>query len=274
MPNTTSLPSLTGTDEPMTTWILLRGLTRESRHWGDFVDTFRRTMPDSRVVTIDLPGNGALHHLTSPTDVREIAAYCQKALSRLGIAPPYNLLAMSLGAMVAVAWAHARPGEIARCVLINTSLRPFSPFYRRLRPRSYLPLLKLALFGGSGREWEERILSLTSRLRDGATDVLDSWIAFRTEYPVTRKNAWRQLCAAARFHAGKESPGTALLILASRNDGLVHVDCSQALARAWNCPISIHPRAGHDIPLDDGPWVAAEVQRWAESRDRDRSQGA
>ena len=35
---------------------------------------------------------------------------------------------MSLGAMVAVAWANAHPQELARCVLINASLRPFSPF--------------------------------------------------------------------------------------------------------------------------------------------------
>ncbi|WP_018989148.1 alpha/beta fold hydrolase [Aromatoleum toluclasticum] len=246
----------------MKTWIFLRGLTRERRHWGDFVDTFRRTVPDSRVVTIDLPGNGSLHQLNSPTDVREIAAYCQKTLSRLGIAPPYNLLAMSLGAMVAVAWAHAHPGEVARCVLINTSLRPFSPFYRRLRPRCYPALLKLALFGGDGRAWEENILFLTSRLRVGAAEVLNAWIAFREEYPVTRKNAWRQLCAAARYRAPNESPAAALLILASRNDGLVDVECSLALARAWNCAISIHPLAGHDIPLDDGQWVAEQVQQW------------
>lgn len=261
------LRSTTGTGDTVKTWIFLRGLTRESRHWGDFVDVFRRTMPDSRVVTIDLPGNGSLHRLSSPSDVREMAAYCRKTLSRLGIEPPYNLLAMSLGAMVAVAWAHACPGDVARCVLINTSLRPFSPFYKRLRPRSYLPLLKLALFGGSGREWEERILALTSRLRVGAADVLDSWIVFRTEYPVTRKNAWRQLRAAARFRAPGDSLGMPVLILASRNDGLVHADCSRALARAWNCAIRIHPRAGHDIPLDDGPWVAARVREWVARSD-------
>lgn len=260
-------PLTSGIDEPMTTWIFLRGLTRDSRHWGDFVDAFERTMADVHVVTIDLPGNGPLRHFASPTDVRKMADYCREVVTHRGIAPPYNLLAMSLGAMVAVAWAHERPREIGRCVLINTSLRPFSPFYRRLRPRNYLPLLKLVLFGGSGREWEAKILALTSRLRGGAAEVLDAWVAFREEHPVTRANAWRQLYAAARYRAPVEKPAAALLILASRNDALVHVACSQALACAWRCEIGIHPHAGHDIPLDDGPWVAAQVRQWVASLD-------
>lgn len=254
------LPS--GIGNAMKTWVFLRGLTRDSRHWGDFVDTFQLTVPDAQVVTIDLPGNGPLCNCASPTDVRKMAEYCRAALARRGIAPPFNLLAMSLGAMVAVAWVHAHPREIGRCVLINTSLRPFSPFYRRLRPQNYLPLLKLAVFGGSGGEWEAKILALTSRLRVGSAEVLDAWVSFRTEHPVTRKNVWRQLYAAARYRAPAQTPGAALLILASANDELVDVACSRVLACAWHCEIRIHPQAGHDIPLDDGPWVAAQVRQW------------
>ncbi|NMG15134.1 alpha/beta fold hydrolase [Aromatoleum bremense] len=250
----------------MKTWIFLRGLTRETRHWGDFVDTFERIVPDARVVTIDLPGNGRLNHLVSPCSVREMATCCREALIRRGIAPPYNLLAMSLGAMVAVAWAYAWPGEVGRCVLINTSLRPFSPFHRRLRPDACLALLKLALVGGSAAEWEERILFLTSRLRGDAAKLLSEWAGFRTEHPVTRANVWRQLYAAARYRAPGEKPAAALLILASRNDALVHVGCSQDLAAAWNGELRIHPRAGHDLPLDDGQWVAAQVVNWLAAR--------
>ncbi|NMG44432.1 alpha/beta fold hydrolase [Aromatoleum toluvorans] len=246
----------------MTSWIFLRGLTRESRHWGDFVDVFERSVPGARVVTLDLPGNGPLHHLTSPADVRAMAEFCRQAAAGEGIAPPHNLLAMSLGAMVAVAWAQAHPDEVARCVLINTSVGRFSPFYRRLRPRNYLPLLKLALCDGSGRAWEERILAMTSRLRAGSPEVLDAWVAIRERCPVTRRNALRQLCAAARYRPPAEGPDAEMLILASRNDGLVHVDCSRALAQRWDCELRIHPRAGHDIPLDDGAWVAAQVRDW------------
>jgi pimeloyl-ACP methyl ester carboxylesterase len=254
----------------MKTWIFLRGLTRESRHWGDFEQSFRACVPDSRVVTLDLPGNGSLNHLASPTDVQEMTRHCRDEMSHRGLGPPYNVLAMSLGAMVAVAWAHAHPGDIARCVLVNTSLRPFSPFYRRLRPRNYFRLLKLALLRGSAREREQSILHLTSRLRPDAADVLNDWIAFRKEHPVSRHNAFRQLCAAARYRAPLERPAAALLLLASQNDALVHVGCSQDLAKAWRCELRIHPRAGHDLPLDDGQWVAAQVLRWIAEQDATR----
>ena len=96
------------------------------------------------------------------TSVEEMAEYCRSELRARGIPPPYHLLAMSLGAMVAVAWAADHAQEIRGGVLINTSLRPFSPFYRRLRPRNYPALLKLAFLGGDDREWEQSILRLTS----------------------------------------------------------------------------------------------------------------
>ena len=34
----------------MTTWVFLRGLTRESRHWGGFVDQFQQAIPGSTVI--------------------------------------------------------------------------------------------------------------------------------------------------------------------------------------------------------------------------------
>lgn len=252
----------------MTTWILLRGLSRESGHWGPFIGRFERGLADARVIAIDLPGNGALHQRDSPTRVEAMAEHCRATLASLGVAPPYSLLAMSLGAMVAVAWANAHPQELARCVLINTSLRPFSPFCRRLRPASYLPLLSVALSGGKAREQEEIILRLTSRLRCGAAEVLDDWVALRKVHPVSRRNAVRQLWAAARYRAPAARPATALLLLASRRDGLVHLGCSEALAAAWGCELRIHPGAGHDLPLDDGPWVVAQVRHWIDGAAR------
>jgi pimeloyl-ACP methyl ester carboxylesterase len=53
-----------------------------------------------------------------------------------------------------------------------------------------------------------------------------------------------------------------VLVLASAGDRLVDPGCSRSLAKAWKLPIAVHPTAGHDLALDDGPWVAAEVKRW------------
>lgn len=244
----------------MTTWIFLRGLTRESRHWGEFVGQFQQTMPCQSVVMLDLAGNGRLNHQRSDCRVEDMVADCRAQLALRHIAPPYQLLAMSLGAMVAVAWAQSHPKEVAAQVLINTSMRRFSPFYQRLRPANYLPLLRLILTGAAPQEWERAILHMTSR--GGHEDILPSWLALRLTHPVARLNALRQLLAAARFAAPADPPRTPTLLLASAQDQLVSVQCTLALARQWGCEHRIHPEAGHDLPLDDGPWAVQQVREW------------
>lgn len=244
----------------MNTWIFLRGLTRESGHWGDFVGQFRNALPSSQVITLDLPGNGRLHQQCSPVRVQDMVAHCRTQLVLRNIAPPYRVLAMSLGAMVAVAWDHAHPHEVAAKVLINTSMRPFNPFYQRLRPGNYGALLRLLILGATPEVWERTILHMTS---NRATDeVLPLWLKLRQDAPVSRANTLRQLVAAARFYAPLVMPHGPTLVLASKRDRLVCVECSRALARRWQCALRVHISAGHDLPLDDGPWVAAQVREW------------
>lgn len=248
----------------MTTWVLLRGLTRESGHWGLFPQTLGRCLPGARVVALDLPGNGRLHCEPSPTRIDAMTLACRRQLQALGIDPPWHLLAMSLGAMVAVDWAVRLPQEVASCVLINTSLRPFSPWYRRLRPARYPMLAALAMGHPSSRHREEAILRMTSRHLVTTRPVVDEWTALRDERPVSRTNALRQLVAAARYRAPLQAPAVPLLVLASRCDALVDPRCSRYLAKAWGADFAEHPSAGHDLPLDDGPWVVEQASRWLE----------
>ena len=244
-------------------WILLRGLTRETRHWGGFGGQLATALPGSRVIALDLPGNGQLHQQRSAMHIHDMVQSCRVQLRARNINPPYRVLAMSLGAMVSVAWSHSHPKEVATQVLINTSLRRISPVYERLRPANYGTLLKLAAFGASPETWERTILQTTSNL---ASDVvLPLWVAWRKANPVSRANALRQLLAAVRFCGPRAQPEADTLLLASAQDRLVSVACSKALAKHWQCDLRIHPRAGHDLPLDDGPWVADQVRRWLDN---------
>ena len=129
------------------TWVLLRGLMRQQRHWGDFPATLGAALPGAAIVTPDLPGNGQRHAMDSATRVCAMVECCREHLLARGLKPPYRLLALSLGGMVAVEWASRYPHEIASCVLINTSMRPYSPFYRRLRWQNYPALLRQLLLG-------------------------------------------------------------------------------------------------------------------------------
>jgi pimeloyl-ACP methyl ester carboxylesterase len=244
----------------MQTWLLLRGLTRESRHWGNFLDQFQQALPGTQIMALDLPGNGRLNQQRSPLRIQDMVAYCRAQLISQNITPPFNILAMSMGAMVAVAWSDMYPREVTAQVLINTSMRPFSPFYHRLLPANYALLLQLSLMGAAPEAWERVVLHLTSnRPHDG---VLPLWLVLRHEAPVSRNNLIRQLIAAARFNAPRIKPPVPTLLLASEQDHLVSVNCSKALANHWQCNLRVHDSAGHDLPLDDASWVAAQVRVW------------
>jgi len=242
-------------------WVLLRGLTREKRHWGDFPEILKRECSDAEVYAIDLPGNGGLNAHESPTRVTEMAESCRHQLRELGIAPPYYLVAMSLGAMVAVAWATRNPQEIGGCVLINTSLRSLSPFHHRLRPQNYLKLASLLLPGCDPHFRESVILQITSNLPI-SPEKLSEWSDYARQNPVSSRNALRQLIAAVRYEPPSAKPLPPMLVLSSARDRLVDPRCSQTLAAHWHSAFAKHHSAGHDLPLDDAPWVAEQIRHW------------
>ncbi len=255
----------------MTTWVLLRGLMREARHWGDFPALFARHMQAGQdekitVLTPDFAGNGTRCHERSATRVAQMGERLSARLREDGHAPPYKVLALSLGAMAGVAWAYSRPEELACLVLMNTSLQPFSPFHQRLRPENYPDLLGL-LFADVAKR-EQTILQITANLADAAqkASLVQSWQSYARERPVSRSNMLRQLWAAMRFRAQMQPPAVPLLMLASEHDRLVNVECSRKIAAQWQCPLRLHPGAGHDLTLDDGAWVMREISAWLAAR--------
>jgi pimeloyl-ACP methyl ester carboxylesterase len=238
-------------------WLLVRGWAREARHWGSFPTELGKAL-QARVDTVDLPGAGTRWRERSPTTVTGIV----DALRRKGAsnADPVHLFGLSLGGMVCAQWASRYPEEVAGCVLVNTSMRPFCAFTRRLRPRNYAAIARLALAERDVHRREAAILALTTtRAHDG---VASTWARFAQEHPAARANVLRQLIAAARFRAPEVRPRSPLLVLASRNDSLVDPHCSEALACGWNAPMVVNAHGGHDLPLDDPGWVIARLQEW------------
>jgi len=254
---------MSGGMEVPRTWVLLRGLTRERGHWGALPRLMQEGLASQgavQIVAIDLPGNGALNALRSPTRIAATVQACRSQLQAAGLRPPFCVLAMSMGAMVATEWAAQHPEELAACVLVNTSMRPFSPWYRRLRPGSYGALLHLALWPQPDDQRERTVLALTSRHARQPEAVVDAWTSLRRRHPVSTMNALRQLWAAARYRAPLHPPAVPLLVLASARDGLVDAACSRKLAQQWRAPLREHASAGHDLPLDDGPWVVTQLR--------------
>lgn len=253
----------------MSTWILLRGLARESRHWAELPEALRAAGLNGEFVFADLPGCGKHARVKVPPSVRGMADFVRAGLASRGYTPPFRMIGLSLGAMVALSWAQTWPDEIERLVLVNTSMRPFSGPFMRIRAGAWPALLRV----GFGWRWrsaaEAAIHDLTCERRDRYEADLAAWIAIYRSAPVNRGNALRQLWAAATFEAERAAPNCPTLVVASRADRLVHPDCSRALARTWAVTYREHPWAGHDLPHDDAPWLAEAISTWvgeAESR--------
>lgn len=246
----------------MSAWVLLRGWTRESRHWGAFPGQLREVLPEAQPIALDLPGMGVFHGRGSCASIAPMVAHCRAALRERDIAPPYGLVGLSLGAMVCVEWAARHPDELRGAVLVNTSLRAFSAFHERLKPSSYATILRLAFLERDIRAREAAILRLTSAGAAGDAAVLDAWTRYARERPVARIDIARQLVAAATYRAPRSAPRTPLLVLTGAHDRLVDPACSRTLAGRWGAAHAEHPTAGHDLPLDDGAWVAARIAEW------------
>lgn len=245
-------------------FLLLRGLAREQRHWGDFVPLMQTTFPDNTILTMDIPGNGSLYQRKSPITIAGMTEALRQQLSLLSHRQPINLIALSMGGMMAIDWMTRYPDEIASAVLINSSVRGFAPFYQRLCWQNYAKFFKLCWQTPAARE--KLILALTANHHGHNHDLLSHWQAWQQQCPLSWQNAVRQIFAAAQFKA-IQKPLPPILIITSVADRLVDYRCSVSLHKAWATAYAQHPSAGHDIPLDDPQWVVNAVKNWLERFD-------
>lgn len=243
-------------------FILLRGLTRESAHWGDFVPRLQAAFPNAKLTLLDLPGAGPYFRETSPNSVKGILEKVRaQAIEHGALATPAMLVAVSLGGMVAWEWLLNYPEEIGAAVLINISLGGVSPFYHRLRWQCYGKLFAAA----GNRRIEARepgLLKLLSNREENYRQIAENWIKIQEVRPVSGKNAYRQLYAAATYQPGDIKPKPPILLLNSLGDKLVAPRCSEVIRQKWNLELHSHPWGGHDLTLDDSEWVVAEIDDW------------
>ena len=243
-------------------WILLRGLARESAHWGAFVPLLQSSFPDAQITLLDLPGTGCFHRETSPGTIKAITDRVRHhAFDKGYLQQQATVLALSLGAMVAWEWMRSYPEDICGAALMNTSFADLSPFYQRLRWQSYRDFLALMVTRDVHNR-ELQILQLVSNREGDNEQLAQAWEKIQNERPISFKNNLRQIIAAASFRPGDIKPQQPVLLLNGQDDRLVAPACSEAINKKWQLELRRHPWAGHDLTLDDGAWVAMQLKEW------------
>lgn len=243
-------------------FILIRGLVREFEHWGPFVGLLREAFPGSDIHGIDIPGAGTHYQERTPATIEDMVQRMRVDLIAQApdVTKPRILIAVSLGGMIAAQWFKDYPQDFAQGVLINTSYAKFSPPWKRLKPSALKELIPVAF--KKGLEREKQILSVVSNRPDRYAEIAQAWAHIHESRPVSKINSLRQLSAAAHFSGDVDRPKLPLLMLASQNDRMVDVSCSQAIADAWHLPIKLHPSTGHDLTTDDPQWAVEQIKNW------------
>ncbi|AKH38860.1 MULTISPECIES: alpha/beta fold hydrolase [Nitrosomonas] len=240
-------------------FVLIRGLLRETRHWGGFTEYLQQQFPHANIIMLDIPGNGRLHDVTSP---KTIAGMTEALREKVSNNQPFRLIALSMGGMIAIDWMMRYPDEVEAAVLINTSARPLSPFYHRLRWAIYPHVIKMIF--RSSLQKESDILTLTSNRHSHNSKLLATWQQWQQENPVSTVSARNQFLAALKFSVTSK-PKQPVLIVASRADRLVDYRCSLKLAQTWQTNYMQHDTAGHDLSLDEPEWLANIIKQWFNS---------
>jgi pimeloyl-ACP methyl ester carboxylesterase len=241
-------------------WVLIRGLTREAGHWGEFPEYLSRAFPGSQVETLDLFGAGAHFRVTAPVRITDYVEALHQQLEAAPRGKRRILVTLSMASMVALEWMKRYPSDFDGAVLMNGSASRISPLHRRLRLGASPHIVQAALTQGTRRE--RIILNLTSNDRQAATAALPHWVEIARQRPVRLMNALRQLLAAALFRPPRFKPEARLLFLNSQGDRIVHSSCSAALQAEFGGELKTHEFAGHDLPLDAPAWVTEQISGW------------
>lgn len=247
-------------------WLLLRGLTRERRHWGPFPEILEARLAEAQASTLDLPGIGTEAGRPSPARIDRIVDDIRQRWSRGD--EPWGLIGISLGGMVVADWVYRFPADFSRVVMINSSAANLSPPNHRMRLEN-LPALARSVASRDLETRELGILGLTTTHHGDNRALAREWARYLEEARPRPQVVVAQLVAALRFRAPPKLPIPSL-VLTSDGDRFTASSCSRRLAERFGSDFFVHPSAGHDLPLDDPEWVAEKIRAWA-TRDREKA---
>ncbi|MCB0420008.1 MAG: alpha/beta hydrolase [Bdellovibrionales bacterium] len=243
-------------------WLILRGLARHQKHWGDFPKRLASQLK-GRVECLDAPGFGLEANRPSPLSVKEIMYDYRSRWIQKHFEGDWGVLGHSLGGMVALEWAHRFPEDFKAVAVMNTSFKGLSPIWKRLSKDAVFYMSQILSAKNSAKK-EELILKMITRKGSDHSETLKEWLELEKVQPSSVNNAIRQLFAASKYKAPEEIE-VPLLVLSGGGDRMVDRSCSQKVADHFAAELRRHPTAGHDIALDDGRWLVDQISQFSAS---------
>lgn len=244
---------------PPADFVLLRGLAREGRHWGKFIDQLESQEFCRSVTCIDFPGFGKFNQLQCPLNIEAIAEFVGTQVEHR---PSENriLLAVSLGAMVGAELVSRSDDFFSKVFLMNTSFSNLSPVHHRMQLFALKRFFQAARAGRDVHQREEEILKMVSNSPEKIKEIKKEWAHIFLTRPSKLSNIFRQLVAASRYKVPSEPPSTPVVVFNSRGDKMVHPSCSEAFAKHWGLKLHTHESSGHDLCIDDPDWVLERIK--------------
>ncbi len=245
-------------------WLLLRGLSREQRHWGQFRKDFNVAFGAENVFCLDHVGIGTEKGRPVVYSIEGMALDLRQRWLELkgSDSSPWGILSLSMGSMISLRWCESFAQDFKYQIIMNVSSSTESRPWTRLRLDNVPKFVELAKVHDQKMR-ERKVLDICSNLvsSEEKDRLAMEWAEFALPKSEIRKVVISQICAATRYRRPKKMT-VPTLALVSAADRLVDPSCTMKLASALNIPFEIHPNAGHELPLDDPEWVISHVKNF------------
>ncbi|MBN4072226.1 alpha/beta hydrolase [Flavobacteriales bacterium AH-315-E23] len=260
--------SITFSSDDTLNIFLLRGLTRESGHWGAaFTENLLKEFPNAKLSFLDLPGSGIYNNEKAALTVNKIMEFMrEREIENINKMRGKNLImATSLGGMVAVEWMDKHPEDFQGLIMISSSFKGICSMDERAKKEVRKEMVAV-MFEKDMKTREEMLLKINSNDTANFTANLDEWVDVQDRRPMTKANILRQTIAGMRYSAPELKPEVPILIIGSKGDRLVSETCITKVHDEFGGSLVWHDTAGHGVPIDAPEWLVSTVKIWVDGQ--------
>lgn len=242
------------------TVVLLRGLVRWSAHWLGFDDLLAER--GLRVIAVDNRGFGRSSKLAGgiSLSVHDMADDVAQVIAKEAPGGAH-VVGISLGAMIGLALASMKPQLVRSLVMVNSSVGGSG--IPRISAKALLAITQIILFGRRGYDSLASALLGPDTPQETKQKLALSWSKIDRDAGVSMRGLWTQLVAARNFDGFVEMSAIhcPVTIVRCDQDQFVDPRNSDFLHRQMkNSEITKHPKAGHELAVDDPEWFLRVIK--------------